>query len=210
VHAMVMFGAGSSLFLSHIPMFEAPHNRQVLLEVSAPSLAGKSFSDGSFTFQPDAFSLDALVSGDLKTIRGTVFSGNFESGGKPIASNVELTVKSIPTAAPLDPSAPAANSLEYFVMGSGQEAFLVHRISSSPDFDQVLKVSLEGSGLTPEELASGAKLVFPDRATDVSKRLRPGESVDALVMPSGRGVKVTVAKELSVLVGPDFTAPPRN
>ncbi len=165
---MVLFGTGDSLFLSHIPMFEAPHNRQVLIEASALSLAGKSFSDGSFTFRPDAFSLDALIHGQLDTTRGTIFEGNFESGGRPVASNVELKIREVPVADALLATTPMPEALEYFVMGRGNEAFLVHRIAGAQDFDQVVKFSLDRE-------FQGQKLVFPDRAASVTDRLRPGE-----------------------------------
>jgi hypothetical protein len=35
VHGMVLFGSGPRLYASHIPMFHRPHDRQVVIAVSA-------------------------------------------------------------------------------------------------------------------------------------------------------------------------------
>src|SRR5439155_25097602 len=85
-HGMVLVGAPGAAFLSHVPMFHAPHDVQLLLAVrldgaSLPS----SFSDRLFTFLPDALSIDDLRLGALKKMRGTVFLVCFDDGGTAVA-----------------------------------------------------------------------------------------------------------------------------
>src|SRR5262249_37788321 len=92
-HGMVLVGTPSGAYLSHVPLFPAPHDVQLLLSVKldgGPLPA--TFSDRLYTFLPETLSLDALRLGRLGTMRGTVFAGSFEDGGRPIASHVTVTV----------------------------------------------------------------------------------------------------------------------
>src|SRR5678816_2230731 len=68
-HGMVVFGTPSQAYLSHIPMFSAPHDVQLVAVGAFTSLNGsplpESFSESLFTFLPDRISLDALRLGSL-------------------------------------------------------------------------------------------------------------------------------------------------
>src|SRR5207249_2365436 len=146
--------APGAAFLSHVPMFHAPHDVQLLLAVrldgaSLPS----SFSDRLFTFLPEVLSLDDLRLGALRKIRGTVFLGSFENGGTPVAKNVVATVTSIVHQHLLDPHA-TASAPGWFVFGDAKTTFAAHRITTSPGFDQIVRVAT--TGLAPAELAKGA------------------------------------------------------
>jgi hypothetical protein len=208
VHGMVTFGDPKSgtVFMSHIPMFHHPHDFQALFAVKVPSSV-KTFSDDTYTFKPEAFSLDDLLLGRLKQVKGTLFRGNFESGGRPL-EDVTCEVTSTVTATPLDP-APKLAPLEYVVVGSQKDAYAVHTITDSPgDFDQILKVDVSKTGLTDEQLAAGVPLAFPGRGSDVAARLKTGD-VTARVKATQKDIPLRVEKELSSLVGPHFTDPPR-
>jgi hypothetical protein len=91
---MLLFGE-EPLYLSHLPMFQSPHNFQMLLEVGfddAALQALRADREGGgdlYTFEPEKFPISELdPGGDGPTrtsMAGTVFHGHFERGGTPIA-----------------------------------------------------------------------------------------------------------------------------
>ncbi|HYO65845.1 MAG TPA: hypothetical protein VEU33_07170 [Archangium sp.] len=205
VHGMVLFGAGQRLYASHIPMFHRPHDVQLLASVSLehPELpAGRDFSDATYTLEPERFDLDALAQGKLKQFRATVFRGNFEGGGTPLHRDVTVRVEKVEQVRLLDGQAPEPAELRYQVVGSGKEVWLVHVLSRAPDFDQVVKVSLD----TPlaRKGADLPVLRFSGRKNLVDERLKTGEQLTA-TGDAGQPVRLTVQREHSFLKGPDFT-----
>jgi hypothetical protein len=109
---------------------------QVLIKASLPRGATRSFSQELFTFKPDPFSLDDLLAGRLRAIKGTLYRGNFEAGGEPIQEGVRLNVKQIPRAERLSERSTGLPELEYIAYGTEKEAYLVHPITKPPDFDR--------------------------------------------------------------------------
>ncbi len=205
VHGMVLFGAGSRLYASHIPMFQRPHDRQLVIAVSLshPELAaGRDFSDGTYTLSPERFDLDALTEGRLKQFKATLYQGNFEGGGTVLHKDVNVRVEAVEQVRPLDATAAEPAEVSYWLVGEGKEVYLVHTISRAPDFDHIVKVSLEkpvarqGKGL--------ATLRFSGRKNAADGRFQAGEQLTA-TREDGKPVRFTVQRELSFLVGPDFT-----
>lgn len=137
-HGMVLVGTPGSAYLSHVPMFHAPHDVQMIVSVRLDGTnLPSSFSDRLFTFLPEVLSLDDLRLGKLTRFHGTVFLGSFENGGTPVAKNVTATVTSVVHQHVLDgkPAAPG-----WFVFGDDAQTFAAHRISTSPGFDQIVRV----------------------------------------------------------------------
>ena len=152
-HGMVVAGTVDEAFLSHIPMFQAPHDVQLVvagafssLEPSRPLPA--SFSDELFTFLPDRMSLDQLRSGALTELHGTLFAGNFESGGRPVPGRVRFRVTRVihehVLASGVAGAGGGGGELTYFVFGSRAHTLAVHRLTVSPGFDEALRVTLTG------------------------------------------------------------------
>ena len=199
-HGMVVFGTGQ-VFFSHIPMFAAPHDVQLVFEasLSAPgSMLPPSFADQLYTFQPARFSLDALRSGALTTITGTLFMGNFEAGGRPIARNVTVTATRVLLNKVLKTSDPAPAKLEYFAVGTPAETYLVHRLGGPPSFDQILVANAHAAGApTALQLKSGVSITLTQSQNAVGTRFLVGNAASS----SGT---FTAVRELSCLVGPDF------
>jgi hypothetical protein len=209
-HGMVVAGTPSAAFLSHIPMFEQPHDVQLLMAGSfAPIGAASipaSFSEEPFTFLPDKFSLDELRLGKITEIAGTLFAGNFEQDGRPLPGRVRFTVARLLHQHILD-SAQVQNGLTYFVFGTPAQTFAAHRIAGSPGFDEILRVRIEGPGAPPAQaLAAGVEV----QATNVSDAptQRLGASTQAKSFKSGQGTfEMKNVTALSCLEGPEFSAP---
>jgi hypothetical protein len=204
-HGMVLFGSGKQLFASHIPMFHRPHDVQLLLSVSLahPELpSGRDFSEGTYTLEPERFDLDALAQGRLKQFRATVYQGNFEAGGTPLHKDVTVRVRAVEQMQLLTAQAPELPEPRHWVVGSGKEAWLVHVISRAPDFDQVVKVSLDKP--VPRKGKGLPVLRFSRRKNLADERPRSGEQLTA-TGEDDQPVRLTFQRELSFLKGPDFT-----
>ncbi|HVH47752.1 MAG TPA: hypothetical protein VM925_35695 [Labilithrix sp.] len=205
-HGMVLAGTPAEAFLSHIPMFQTPHDVQLVIAGKLDADAGAdlpgTFSGELFTFLPDRISLDALRTGSLRELRGTIFLGNFESGGRPVASRVRFTVTRVVHEHVLDPAAKQAK-LTYLVFGSRARSFAVHRIAGRPGFDEVLSVELGGDVPTDDELAAGVEAQVPASDDDAANRL--GRATSATSMRAGaRTFTARRVAALSCLEGPDF------
>src|SRR5262249_14507522 len=80
-HGMIVTGTPGEAWISHVPMFRAPHDVQLVVAGSFAPEEGAAVLPASldsklFTFLPDPASLDALRTGMLHELRGTLFFGN--------------------------------------------------------------------------------------------------------------------------------------
>src|SRR5579871_2920801 len=96
VHGMLVVGH-QKIYMSHLPMFHAPHDYQAIFQVEL-SAAGSdpkatylkdSQTTGSklYTFLPRPFVL-AAAAAPGKSFTGDLYRGHFERGGTPIASEI--------------------------------------------------------------------------------------------------------------------------
>jgi len=147
-HGMLVFGE-QGLYFSHLPMFHAPHNFQVLLEVRLGDEATHElFVDRRlhaaeiYTFDPEEFAIAELdPSGPVRpSIRGTLVHGHFERGGTPIATDVTAEIVNVVYFRKLDLDEPRLDGelMRYLCFGRPGELFLAHRIEGRPSFDHVV------------------------------------------------------------------------
>jgi len=196
VHGMLVLGGQrtndtlrSPVYVSHLPMFMAPHDFQVILRVAGE--AAGTYGDfvahfGAFeiyTFMPEPFSIDELDPSDeapaRTTFGGSLFRGHFERGGTEIASDVSLEVERVIHFRRFSADArdAARGQLRYLCFGERDAAFLAHLITAPPDFDQVLAVELGSlNGVSDEDLRQGVIVAVPDRPNDVEAGLQEGEA----------------------------------
>jgi len=151
-HGMLVFGE-QVLYFSHLPMFHAPHNFQVLLEVRLGDAATEAlFADRRlhraevYTFDPAEFAIAELdPAGPVRpSIRGTLVHGHFERGGTPIATDVTAEVVDVVYFRKLDLDAqrPDGELMEYLCFGRPGQLFLAHRIEGRPSFDHVVSARM--------------------------------------------------------------------
>lgn len=222
VHGMVLVGRGT-LYLSHLPMFMAPHDFQVILEVSLDDDAMGRLRDsrasgptGIYTFRPEEFHITELVSpepgGSARTrFGGDLVRGHFEKGGQEIAEGTTVTVVDIAYFRQLDFDSKEAE-LTYVLFGKGDELFLAHRVTAAPDFDQVVSVHVQGlpdadvlrfvrkQVFADADRFDGLQVAFEGRKSSVQSRLRAGERSAARGHVTGRhgflDLEVEVLSEL--------------
>jgi hypothetical protein len=208
VHAMLIVGE-QTVFLSHLPLFDSPHDYQGILEAtfSKPGSDPQSvyFNDRKrsgekvYTLQPKAFVLPRLAAAQpLRSFSGNVYRGQYETM-KPreqdaarIGKDVQVTVTKVIHFRKFDPAAPKTAQLEYLLFGKGPELFLAHLITRPPDFDQVLPVKSPDHKFTDAELGRGVPVAFPDTTNSPSKRLKDMQSVTGQIKAADGGSSKTV------------------
>ena len=201
VHGMVVFGE-SRVFMSHIPMFRAPHDAQLVLEVEL-ARPHASFADRLYTFEPAPFSLDALLGGTVREMKGTLYEGSFEDGGRPIAKDVRVTVTRTVVSRALGAANSSGAAQRYWLLGDRADAYLVHIVGATPSFDQVVRARIVGGDVLDDALLHAGKIVtVENRADDAAHRASPGTTLRAV--GARAPFDVEPARELSCLVGPDF------
>lgn len=206
VHNMTLFGSGAGhLYLSHIPLYDPPHDLQLVLEVrivSGVPAAEQRFGATGFTISPERLSLTELASGTRKRLTATIHAGNVESGGPAIHRDVVFEVKQVLHRSTLVRSMPESPTLAYLAVGSPSEAYLVHLIDRAPSFEQVLAITLPAdSFLGAADLARGRPITIAGSTGEVTARLAKGDVVDAAGTTAS---KITVTAELTCLPGEEF------
>ncbi|WP_229415929.1 hypothetical protein [Pseudoduganella armeniaca] len=147
-HGMALFGGREALYASHLPMFHAPHDYQVILKVrlADPKLdaALRARLDGKtalWTIEPDKFELDRLAPGAAMPLRqfdANVVLGHFEQGGKTQYRHAAVVVEEVVLFRRLSPATSENASARYMQVGTGRQRFLVKTIDSRPDFDHIV------------------------------------------------------------------------
>lgn len=184
-HGMTLFGGPERLYVSHIPLYEAPHAKQLVLEVKiasgVPADGLAQFQANNFTVEPERMSLADLATGRLTHFKGTIYFGNFEGGGKPLYPNVQFDVKRVVWEHALSPTMRRSPSLQYLALGTEDDGYLIHVVDAPPSFDNVLAVR----GIYRE----GGIITIG--ANDIKQRFEAGQFI-------------TVVRELGCLPGPEF------
>ena len=183
-HNMLAFGR-NTLFLSHFPMFMAPHDTQIVLEAVPENATGsleKVWSDERashpdvrfYVMRPERFSLSTLhtpAPPERSSFAATLFRGGDEA--IPELTDVTVRVTDVIYAKRFDASGKPTD-LTYRLFGRGEELFLAHVVSEPPDFDQILSVRLAGERPSDDELKRRIEVVFPGRPNTLGERLREG------------------------------------
>ncbi|MFN7729484.1 MAG: hypothetical protein ACK5P7_10045 [Bdellovibrio sp.] len=149
VHGMVLFGDKIN-YVSHLPMFHAPHDYQVILQVRLSQKtrcggltlqnfeAAKAQGQTEFTLAPEPMDLTKIISGEKTSFQANLYQGHFEKNGKDLG---RLTVEILKTIVSnkLDPEQAEQN--QYVLFGEKSEYFAAHLINGKPSFDSILSVS---------------------------------------------------------------------
>jgi hypothetical protein len=147
-HGMVLFGGKEGLYASHLPMFHAPHNYQVVLQIhladAALDAALKRRLDGKttlWTVAPEKFDLDRLAPdapAPLQHFKADLVLGHFEQGGKIQMRNAKVVIDKVLLFNMLSSANKMANKATYVQIGNGEQRFLIKEIDSRPDLDHIV------------------------------------------------------------------------
>lgn len=149
-HGMAVFGGREGLYASHLPMFHAPHDSQILLRFHlADAAAGQALRQTLareprlWTFDPETFDLLRLSPGHaqpLREFKARFFEGHFERGGTPQAAEQHVIVDEVLSFRRLKPAQREAATGRYRLIGKGDEWFAFKAIDRRPDFDHIVRL----------------------------------------------------------------------
>lgn len=147
-HGMALFGGQQGLYASHLPMFHAPHDYQVILQVHiadpAIDAALRKRLDGKdalWTIDPEKFELSALAPGaraPRREFSADLVQGHFERGGSAQYKAAKVVIDKVLVFRQLDDKPRDARFSRYMQVGSGTQRFLVKQIDTRPDFDHIV------------------------------------------------------------------------
>ena len=113
-------------------------------------------------------------------LTGTIWRGHLERPGRhTIIEAATAQVVNTVYFHHLDPDTQPLHQLEYLLFGKAPDLFLAHVITRPPDFDQILGVTISGTGPAAEDLARGIRIRIPGRANTAHTRIKAGERVMA-------------------------------
>ena len=146
-HGMALFGGKEGLYASHLPLFHAPHDYQVILRVHvadpATDAALRARLDGKtalWTIAPEKFELSRLAPGSaapLRRFNADLVQGHFERGGSTQYAAATIVVDQVILFRQLSPAAKANATASYMQIG-GRQRYLIKQIDSRPDFDHIV------------------------------------------------------------------------
>ena len=156
-HGMLLFGGPEALYASHLPMFHAPHDYQVILQVrladqTQDAALRRRLGNRTelWTLDPEKFELDRLAPGaraPVRRFKANLVQGHFEQGGMTEYTGASVLVEKVLYFRQLSARPARANAARYLQLGAGKQRFLVKQIDSRPDFDHVLAVhARQGAG----------------------------------------------------------------
>lgn len=189
MHGMALFGGKDALYASHLPMYHAPHDYQVVFRLRlldrALDKALRARMDGStqlWTIAPENFELDRLApqaARPLTRFKGDLVLGHFEQGGKVQWVGATVVVEKVLLFRQLAPDYKQSAAAHYLQIGSGGSRYLVKEIDSRPDFDHI--VAVQASGRTPAMPVLVAKKGLGQPPAAALEKALPGAKVRGTV-----------------------------
>lgn len=150
-HGMVVFGGKTVLFASHMPMFHAPHDLQVVIQFHLADarvhdeLAQALINKSQFwSLDPEDFDLQRLSPAHARPLTkfsADFFEGHFERGGQQRYLGQTVIVDKVMMFRRLKLENKSKTQGHYHVIGQGKERFLVKEIDRRPDFDVIFKLN---------------------------------------------------------------------
>ena len=173
-HGMALFGGQQGLYASHLPMFHAPHDYQVILQVHvadpATDAALRRRLDGKtalWTIAPEKFELSRLAQASaapLRQFKADLVQGHFEQGGKTQFAAATIVVDKVLMFRQLSPAQKTSSDASYVQIGSGSQRYLVKQIDSRPDFDHIVSYAAAAGASTAAITLNKQSLEQPQAA----------------------------------------------
>lgn len=147
-HGMAVFGGVDGLYASHLPMFHAPHDVQLVFRfhlqdaaTDAALRARLSAKPTLWTLDPEAFDLYRFAPqhpSPLTQFNARFIEGHFERGGKEAYTQQRVMVDEVLIYQRLSLARRSETAGQYLKIGTKSEQFLIKRIDRRPDFDLII------------------------------------------------------------------------
>lgn len=156
-HGMALFGGAGALYASHLPMFHAPHDTQLVMRVRFEDArvdtrlrASLEAEPALWTFVPERADLHRVGRGDapVMKLRGDIVQGHFERGGVTRHSGVVMRIEKVELDRRLDATPRTTASASYRVLAAGGASFAVKLIDARPDYEHIARI--DGCAAAPQ------------------------------------------------------------
>jgi hypothetical protein len=150
VHGMALVTQGSSIYASYLPLYNKPHNVQLLYKLDNKNLAVlQTIRDSSLiTIKSKPFNLQRLMRGEKMVIQADLYAGHFDRGGMLVYENISLSFDKKLYVRTFDDIKPSSTKQEYDVVSLRKNYNIyIHRIQQAPSFDHILGIDLEAGCL---------------------------------------------------------------
>jgi len=174
-HGMALFGGPGGVYASHLPMFHAPHDYQVLLQlhIADPKTdaALRRRLDGKpllWTLSPEKFELDRLApqaDHPLTQFKADLVQGHFEQNGKTQFGGATVVIDKVLVYRQLSPEQKTSATARYLSIGDGKQRYLVKEIDNRPDFDHIVSYRTKKHALAEPISVLKPDLAEPDVRT---------------------------------------------
>lgn len=146
IHGMLIFGK-DKIYASHLPLFHAPHNYQIILELVMDKGSRQQFITDqrqhpeftTYTIEPERFILPDMVTAK-GSFKANLYRGHFERGGVKIADSINIKIAAIVYYKKFDTAAVKDTNATFLLFGNSKEQFAIHQISNKPDFEQIIQI----------------------------------------------------------------------
>jgi hypothetical protein len=123
------------------------------------------------------------------TFVGPLFRGHYErrqTNPQKIVSGVTVHVKNVIFGRRFIQDAQQPKNLEYILFGRGGDVFVAHAITSPPDFDQLIQVTLD-QNIVDDELLKGHSVTIPSRSNNAKERISTSNGTVEGIVHFGEG-----------------------
>ncbi len=168
---MAVFGGKDGLYASHLPMYHAPHDSQVVFRfhladdaMDAQLRSALAAKPELWTLDPERFDLHRMAPGHAQPLReftARFVQGHFERGGTERYLNQKVVVDEVlifkRLAAPHGTGAANPSAGRYHLLGRGHEFFAVKEIDRRPDFDIIVAMKPLATPASTSKTGSAAQ-----------------------------------------------------
>jgi len=197
MHGMALFGGTQGLYASHLPMFHAPHDYQVVLKIrladQAQDKALRARLNGKtalWTLAPEKFEIDRFAPGAANPLAGfkaDLVLGHFEQGGATQYAGAGIIVEQVLLYRQLSAAAAQAPTARYIQLGTARQRYLVKEVDSRPDFDHIVAITAARKASTGP--VSIARQALEQSSAALLQRALPGAKVIGTVYFSTEDLK---------------------
>ncbi|REL27651.1 hypothetical protein DXX93_14530 [Thalassotalea euphylliae] len=149
IHGMVLMNKNSTIFASHMPLFQKPHDYQIVYKLSVKdvNLAQLVKHNELVTIKPEKFNLQRMIRGEKLVLKADVYTGHFERDGDLVYEGMMIELDEQLFVRPLTELSAASNIQEYSAVpyNSKSGRLYIHHIQQAPSYDHILHVDIEAS-----------------------------------------------------------------
>jgi hydroxyacylglutathione hydrolase len=235
-HGMILLPLDKpgSVWISHKPMFRSPHDFQLVFLATIinstvnplPLPTNITRLSNQWTLEPDQWSLNNLINGNLTTFQWKLYLGDFERSGtylcnitiniiRPLLTVVQLNISEVEPYQPLRYTSYLLSNSTVTPKGH-IHFYLLHQIRVQPDFDAIAHVTIDPSTCITDIDRSklnnlleqnGNEWAFHGIDNDIGDRLSGASGlVRAQLLGDiySTSCKMQVIEEIQCTMGPDF------